>query len=160
MQPKFPALQAALEVGRTDMIFLVAQIGNGVPKQAATCLGAPAGSALHGGPRRLLPLGPHPEPDPRLCLGDDLSCRQSIGSSSGGREEEQSTLCGRLSPPRRGRLRDPLRNSRRRPPADSRVMSSRRRLCTQPRGRLRAACLAPAVSALKAGAGCQAGVAT
>lgn len=45
-----------------------------------------------------MPLGPHPEPDPRLCLGDDLSCRQSIGSSSGGREEEQSTLCGRLSP--------------------------------------------------------------
>lgn len=40
---------------------------------------------------------------------------------------------------RRGRLRDPLRNSRRRPPADSRVMSSRRWLCTQPRDRLRAA---------------------
>lgn len=44
-----------------------------------------------------LALGPHPERDPRLCLTDDLSCRQSIGSSSGGREE-QSTLCGRLSP--------------------------------------------------------------
>lgn len=82
----------------------------------------------HGPPpaiRPALPRGPFPGPDPRRCLTDDLSCRQSIGSSSRGARRTKRALWRGRPLGRRVRRRDPLRNSERRPPADSRVMSSR-----------------------------------
>lgn len=82
---------------RTETTFPVAQIRKLSPKISSHLPGCFSWLRPLRGPMEAPALGPHPEPDPRLCLTDDLSCRQSIGSSSGGREE-QSTLCGRLSP--------------------------------------------------------------
>ncbi|XP_029773788.1 transcription factor 15 [Suricata suricatta] len=81
-----------------------------------------------GPPSRPLPV---PGPDPRRCLTDDLSCRQSIGSSSRGERRTKRALWRGRPLARRVRCRDPLRNSERRaalpPSPDSRVMSSRPR---------------------------------
>lgn len=118
------------------MIFPVGQTGKLRPEAARRPAAEPPASAgaLTGprpAPRRpmraALPRSPFPGPDPRLCLTDDLSCRQSIGSSSRGERRTKRALWpgGPLTP--RVLRRDPLRNSERRPPSDSRVMSSRPR---------------------------------
>lgn len=121
---------------RTEMTFPVGQMDETRPLEEQRPAAEPlAGAAWLMGPhtptRRLIrparPRGPFRGPDPRLCLTDDLSCRQSIGSSSRGERRTKRALWRGRPLARRVRRRDPLRNSKRRPPADSRVMSSRPR---------------------------------
>lgn len=74
------------------MIFPVAHIGKLSPKIISHLPGCSSWLRPIRGAMEAPVLGPHPEPDPRLCLTDDLSCRQSIGSSSGGEGRTKHAL--------------------------------------------------------------------
>lgn len=101
---------------RTEMTFPVGQMDETRPLEEQRPAAEPlAGAAWLMGPhtptRRLIrparPRGPFRGPDPRLCLTDDLSCRQSIGSSSRGERRTKRALWRGRPLARRVRRRDP-----------------------------------------------------
>lgn len=97
-------MQPSQELDREEMIFLVGQRGKLRPEAG----GAGLVDRTQGPPPRprrpirpALPAGPFPGPDPWRCLTDDLSCRQSIGSSSRGERRTKRALWWGRPLPRR-----------------------------------------------------------
>ena len=96
-------MQPSQELDREGMIFPVGQRGKLRPEAGGAGLRPHTGTPAPSPPAHppALPGGPFPGPDPRRCLTDDLSCRQSIGSSSRGERRTKRALWWGRPLPRR-----------------------------------------------------------